>query len=43
MTDKVIECRDVWKLFGGRAGEVLAAMRGQGLGKAEVLQHFDCA
>src|SRR5262245_56320297 len=42
MADKVIECKEVWKLFGGRAGEALAAMRGQHLGKAEVLQRFDC-
>jgi glycine betaine/proline transport system ATP-binding protein len=42
MTDKVIECREVWKLFGGRAAEALAAMRSHGLGKAEVLQRFDC-
>ncbi len=42
MADKVIECREVWKLFGGRAAEALAAMRVQHLRKAEVLQRFDC-
>ena len=42
MTDAVIECRDVWKLFGPRAEAALAAMRREGLDKAAILKRFDC-
>jgi glycine betaine/proline transport system ATP-binding protein len=36
------ECRHVWKIFGPRAREALAAMRRDGLGKGELLERFDC-
>ena len=42
MTEIVIECRDVWKLFGPRAPAALVAMRDEGLGKSEILKGFDC-
>ena len=42
MTDKVIECKDVWKLFGGRTQAALAAMQCGGLSKAEVLRSYGC-
>ena len=41
-TDAVIECRNLWKIFGRRADEALRAIRERGLGKAEVLDEFDC-
>ena len=39
--DKVIEIREVWKIFGDRALEALDAIRAQGLDKAEVLDRFE--
>ena len=42
MTQAVIECRDVWKLFGSRAHAALDAMRQDGVGKGEILRRFDC-
>ena len=41
MNDKVIEVREVWKIFGNRAAEALAAIRRDGLDKAEVLERFE--
>ena len=41
MNDKVIEVREVWKIFGDRAAEALAAIRRDGLDKAEVLERFE--
>ena len=38
----VIETRGVWKIFGERAEEAMAAVRGGGLSKAEVLERFAC-
>jgi glycine betaine/proline transport system ATP-binding protein len=37
-----IECRAVWKVFGDHASEALAAIDGKGLGRAEVLERFQC-
>lgn len=37
-----VECRGLWKIFGARAGEALAAARGRGLGKAALLAEFGC-
>ena len=37
---KVIEVREVWKIFGDRAGESLEAIRRDGLSKAEALDRF---
>ena len=37
-----IELKSVWKVFGQRAGEALAAIRSEQIGKDEVLQRFGC-
>ena len=34
----VVECRDVWKIFGPKPADALAAIRAGGLGKTEVLE-----
>ena len=39
--DKVIEIREVWKIFGERAQEALGAVRKEGIDKAEVLERFE--
>lgn len=41
-TAPLIDCRNVWKVFGKRSHEALAAIRQRGLGKREVLAQFDC-
>lgn len=38
----VIETRGVWKIFGERAEEAMAAVRGGDLSKAEVLERYEC-
>ncbi|MCR8549157.1 betaine/proline/choline family ABC transporter ATP-binding protein [Salipiger sp. P9] len=38
----VVEVANVWKIFGARDAEAMAAIRAEGLGKAEVLERFDC-
>ena len=40
--DIAIDARGVWKIFGDRADEALKAIHSEGLGKAEVLERFDC-
>jgi len=43
MTDEnVVRLRDVWKVFGPRAEEAIAAIKGEGLRKPEVLERFGC-
>ncbi len=42
MTDDAIALDGVWKIFGGRANEAMAAIQQRGLSKAEVLQEFGC-
>jgi len=37
-----IDARGIWKVFGACAGEALAAIHAEGLGKPEVLERFDC-
>lgn len=39
--DGVIAISNIWKIFGARAQEALAAIRARGLSKAEVLAEFD--
>ena len=41
ISDPVIQVRDVWKIFGARADEALAAIRQDNLSKAEVLEKFE--
>ncbi len=42
MSSDVIELREVWKIFGDRADEALAAVRAENIGKPEVLERFNC-
>ncbi len=43
MSDNIaIDARGVWKIFGDRAQEALAAIHAEGLGKPEVLEKFGC-
>ncbi len=37
-----IECRNLWKIYGARAKEALAAIERDGIGKSEVRDRFDC-
>lgn len=37
-----IDAKGVWKVFGDRAQEALAAIKNEGMGKAEVLSKFGC-
>jgi len=39
--DYAVECIDVWKIFGARAGEALVAAR-DGLGRQEIRDQFGC-
>ncbi|MEO1191556.1 MAG: betaine/proline/choline family ABC transporter ATP-binding protein [Pseudomonadota bacterium] len=41
-TETEIECRNLWKIYGARAEEALAAVRQQVLSKEEVRDRFDC-
>lgn len=38
----LVECKNVWKVFGTRSAEAIAAIREKGLGKREVLGEFNC-
>ncbi|TRW95378.1 betaine/proline/choline family ABC transporter ATP-binding protein [Paracoccus sp. M683] len=38
----VIDCRNLWKIFGHRADEAMKAVREQGLGKSDVRDRFNC-
>ena len=40
MNQPVVELEGVWKVFGDRAPEAMAAIRSEGLGKPEVLERF---
>ena len=40
--DAAVICRNVWKIFGDRAPEALAAVRDRDLSKPEVLAEFGC-
>lgn len=42
MNETVIKLTDVWKIFGKRADEAIAAVRSEGIGKPEVLERFGC-
>ncbi|MFT5719718.1 MAG: glycine betaine/proline transport system ATP-binding protein [Motiliproteus sp.] len=37
-----IECRNVWKIFGKRADEALAAVKSRGLSKEQVFNEYNC-
>ena len=42
MNEDVIILEDVWKIFGNRSQEAMAAVKNEGLTKPEVLQKFSC-
>ena len=42
MTTAQIECRDLWKIYGKRSDEAMAAVLAEGLSKEEVRDRFDC-
>jgi len=42
MGDAVIELRNVWKIFGDKADEAMAAVQREGLSKTEVLEKYQC-
>ncbi len=39
----IIECRNLWKIFGNRAKEAMSAILNRGVGKREILDEFSCA
>ncbi|RFB83129.1 glycine/betaine ABC transporter [Rhizobium leguminosarum bv. trifolii] len=41
-TDVLLDCRNVWKIFGARAPAAVRAVLERGLSKKQVLQEFDC-
>ena len=42
MSETVVKVTDVWKIFGDRAEEAMAAVKSKGIGKPEVLSEFQC-
>lgn len=40
--DVLLDCRNVWKIFGARASAAVKAVSERGLSKKQVLQEFDC-
>lgn len=42
MGETVVKLTDVWKIFGQNAAEAMAAVKKEGIGKAEVLDRFKC-
>ncbi len=42
MSESVVKLTDVWKIFGARAEEAMAAVKSDGIGKPEVLAEFQC-
>ncbi|MEM6305156.1 MAG: glycine betaine/L-proline ABC transporter ATP-binding protein [Pseudomonadota bacterium] len=41
-TASVVQTKGVWKIFGERADEAMAAVKAEGISKAEVLERFGC-
>jgi glycine betaine/proline transport system ATP-binding protein len=40
--EDVIRCEGIWKIFGSRSREAMAALRAEGLGKTAIRETFDC-
>ena len=40
MNEIVVECKNLWKIFGDQTDRALATIREEGLGKAEVRERF---
>ena len=41
-TSSVIECRNLWKIFGTRADEAMKVVQSEGLSKNEIRDHYQC-
>ena len=41
-SDAAIDCRNLWKIFGSREDEALAAARDRGVGKDEIRERYGC-
>ena len=42
MPEAFVNLSNVWKIFGARAGEAMAAVKAEGLTKSQVLERFSC-
>ncbi|MBY6058036.1 glycine betaine/L-proline ABC transporter ATP-binding protein [Leisingera daeponensis] len=42
MSEAQIECRDLWKIYGGKSDEAMKAVLSEGLSKEEVRDRFNC-
>jgi glycine betaine/proline transport system ATP-binding protein len=42
MSEVLVDCRGVWKVFGSRSAQAMHAISERRLGKTEVLRQFDC-
>ena len=42
MAETVVKASNVWKVFGENAKDAIAAIKSEGIGKAEVLKRFGC-
>ena len=42
MSEPIIQMQDVWKVFGARVSEAMAAIEREGLTKPQVLDRFEC-
>ncbi|MEO0700875.1 MAG: glycine betaine/L-proline ABC transporter ATP-binding protein [Pseudomonadota bacterium] len=42
MSDAVVKLTDVWKIFGAKASDAMAAVKNEGIGKPEVLSRYQC-
>ncbi|MGI9335039.1 MAG: quaternary amine ABC transporter ATP-binding protein [Gammaproteobacteria bacterium] len=40
--EQVIECRNLWKIFGHRAAQAMREIKASGIGKVAVRERFDC-
>ncbi|MDP5307563.1 quaternary amine ABC transporter ATP-binding protein [Paracoccus spongiarum] len=41
-TEVLIDCRNLWKVFGDRSKEAIASITQRGLSKTQILQEFNC-
>ena len=42
MNEVLIDCRGLWKVFGDKSAQALAAISERGLGKTQALREFGC-
>ena len=42
MSEHIIQMQEVWKVFGARVNEAMAAIKHEGLTKPQVLDRFEC-